>query len=265
VPEGDTIFRVARTLKGALAGKTVVRVSSSLPAVTAAARRFRLVGQSVAAVEPRGKHLLMRFSGGSVLHTHMRMTGSWHLYPTGTTWRRPAWMARAVLETAEVQAVCFAAPVVELLSPREAARHPSLASLGQDVLAADFDAARTRAALRARGRAEIAVALLDQTALAGIGNVYKSEVLFLCGVNPFARVETLADETLDRLVGTARAQMQRNLGPGGRRTTSALANDRYWVYRWGGRPCRHCGTTVRRRLQGEQARSTYWCPRCQPA
>jgi len=162
-----------------------------------------------------------------------------------------------------VIAVCFAAPIVELLSAGEAALHPALAGLGEDLLGERFDAARARAGL-ARGEAEIAVALLDQTAVAGVGNVYKSEVLFLCGVNPFTRVKTLADAQLDRLISTARAQMKRNLGSGMRRTTSELSREKLWVYERASRSCQRCGTSIRWRRQGEQARSTWWCPRCQP-
>lgn len=264
MPEGDTIFRAARTLHAALAGKMVTRFASTLPAVAAASRRLKVVGQTVATVEPSGKHLLMRFSGGSVLHTHMRMNGSWHLYRPGSRWRESPARARVVVEAGDVIAVCFAAPIVELLSAGEAAPHRSLAGLGEDLLGEPFDAARARTGLRARGEMEIAVALLDQTALAGIGNVYKSEVLFLCGVHPFARVKTLPDAQLDRLISTARTQMKRNLGAGMRRTTSGLTRETLWVYERASRPCRRCGTSIRWRRQGEQARSTWWCPRCQP-
>jgi endonuclease-8 len=264
VPEGDTIFRMARALHAALAGRSVTRFVSPLPAVAAAASRLKVVGQTVAAVDPRGKHLLMRFSRGPVLHTHMRMSGSWHLYRVGSRWRQPEARARAVVEAGEVIAVCFAAPTVELLSAREVAVHPSLAGLGEDLLGDRFDPTRACAGLRARGETEIAVALLDQAALAGIGNVYKSEVLFLCGVNPFARVKTLTDAQLDGLVSTARAQMKRNLGSEMRRTTSELSRETLWVYERAGRPCRRCGAAIGSRRQGEQARWTWWCPRCQP-
>src|SRR5262249_22392999 len=161
------------------------------------------VGSTVSAVEARGKHLLMRFSTGAVLHTHMRMHGSWHTYRLGTRWRKPAHAMRALVETGEVLAVCFDAPVIELLAPGEERAHAPLAELGPDLLSASFDAAAAMRRLRARGDREIAVALLDQTALAGIGNVYKSEVLFLCGVSPFRVVAELDDATLERLVATA--------------------------------------------------------------
>jgi endonuclease-8 len=141
--------------------------------------------------------------------------------------------------------------------------HPALARLGPDLLKPDFDPAAARRRLRERGALEIAVALMDQTALAGIGNVYKSEVLFLGGVSPLARVGELDDVTLDRLVATARDLMRRNLGSGVRRTTTALSSGFAWVYRRSGQPCRKCGTAIRRVVQGDEARSTYFCPACQ--
>jgi len=263
VPEGDTIWRTARTLHAALAGKTVVAFDSVLPAVVAASRRHTLVGRTVEAVEARGKHLLVRFAGGAVLHTHQGMRGSWRLHRVAGGVRRPSSAARAVIETADVVATCSLAPVVEVLSAAQAAAHPALARLGPDLLGPGFDPVAARRRLRERGDLEIGPALMDQTSLAGIGNVYKSEVLFLCGVSPFRRVRELDDAALDRLVARAGKLLRRNLGPGLRRTTSSLAPGRLWVYRRSGQPCRKCGTTIERAVQGEQARSTYFCPTCQ--
>ncbi len=264
MPEGDTIWRTARTLRGVLAGRPLTGFASSLQEVAGAARRLGLVGQSVTAVESDGKHLLVRFSGGAVLHTHQGMTGSWHVYRVGTPWRKPRRYARVVIETGEAVAVCFSAPVVELVSSGKAAPLPALRQLGPDILSPDFDPAAAQERLRARAGLEIGVALLDQTALAGIGNVYKSEVLFLCCVSPFDPVSALEDATLDRLIQTARRQMRRNLGPAARRTRSDLAPGRFWVYGRSGKPCLRCGRAVQRRVQGEQERLTYWCPACQP-
>ncbi len=263
MPEGDTIFRAARTLHGVLAGRVVTRFQSPRAGVEVLATRLHVVGSTVERVEARGKHLLMRFSGGAVLHTHMRMHGSWHTYRRATRWRQPAHAMRVLVETGDVLAVCFDAPVVELLAPGEEAAHPALASLGTDLLGADFDAGRARSALRARPDLEIGVALLDQRALAGIGNVYKSEVLFLCGVDPFRRVASLDDASLERLVATAARELRRNVSRNERRTTTALAGPPLWVYRRKGQACRRCGAAIERRLQGDQARSTYWCPACQ--
>jgi endonuclease VIII len=265
LPEGDTLWRAAGTLHAALAGQVVTGFRSPLPAVSAAARRLRVVGDTVANVEARGKHLLVRFGRGSALHTHMRLRGSWHLYRPGSPWRRPARQARVVVETARAVAVCFAAPTVELLPPRGEEAHPRLRSLGPDVLAPGFTPAPAVSGLRARPALEIADALLDQTALSGIGNIYKSETLFLCGVDPFAPVAALDDAVLDRLVRTAERLMKRNLQPAVRRTTPLGAGPRLWVYERAGRPCRRCGAPILMRRQGHWGRLTYWCPRCQPA
>jgi endonuclease-8 len=260
MPEGDTISRTARVLHAALAGKMVVAFTSSLPTVAAGSQRLGLAGRTVEAVEARGKHLLVRFAGGAVLHTHQGMRGSWHLYRRTGGARRSA---RAVIETADVVAVCSLAPVVELLSAVQAAAHPALSRLGPDLLGPSFDPVAARRRLRARGDLEVGPALMDQTALAGIGNVYKSEVLFVCAVSPFARVCDLDDATIDRVVAKARELLRRNLGPGPRRTASALGPGRLWVYRRSGQPCRRCGARIERAVQGDEARSTYFCPSCQ--
>jgi endonuclease-8 len=263
MPEGDTIRRAAGALRAALAGQEVTQFHSALPALAAAAERLRLVGRRVERIESHGKHLLAFFSGGPVLHTHLGMQGGWRIDPAGS--RPPATQAQVAIATCRARACCYRAAVAELL-PRGVSGHPVLSRLGPDLLAAAFDPAAARARLRSRGGVEIAGALLDQGAVAGIGNVHKSEVLFLCRVPPRARVRDLDDETLDALFGTARRLMSRNLGPGPRRTTSALAAERLFVYRRSGRPCRRCGTAVRRIVQGEQGerpRATYFCPVCQ--
>ncbi len=264
MPEGDTLWRAARTLHAALAGQAVTGFASSLPEVAAAGRGLRVAGRTLERVEARGKHLLMRFSGGVTLHTHLGMHGAWHLYRPGSRWRRSPARARAVVRTEAAVAVCFDPPVVEWLGPLAESAHPSLATLGPDLLAPDFDAEAAVAGLRARAGAEIAVALLDQQALCGIGNVYKSEVLFLCGVSPFRRVVELDDAVLLKVVATGRGLMRRNLGPGARRTTAAGQRSGSFVYGRAGRGCLRCGEAVRRTVQGEQARATFWCPRCQP-
>lgn len=263
MPEGDTIWRTAQALHAAFAGKTVLAFESSLVAVAAASRRLGVVGRRLEAVEARGKHLLVRFAGGAVLHTHLGMRGSWRLHRGTGAGRASLSRARVVIGTSDVVAVCTLAPVVEMLSPSQASAHPALARLGPDLLGPDFDAVAARRRLRECGDLEIGVALMDQTALAGIGNVYKSEVLFLCGVSPLARVRDLDDTTIDRLVAKARELLRRNLGSGPRRTTSALSPLRLWVYRRSRLPCRKCAATIERTVQGEQARSAYFCPACQ--
>ena len=259
MPEGDTLFRIATTLGRAIGGKTMKRFTSPLPALANAG----LDGRTITLVEARGKNLLIHFDDGRALHTHLRMTGSWHIYRPGERWQKPERAARAVLETEDFVAVCFHAPVVELLAAGGVERHEGLRRLGPDVLKSDFDPEEARRRLKERGELAIGDALLAQSALAGIGNVYKSEALFLCKTDPFVAVSTLADATIDGLVAKARELMGKNLEGLPRKTRTALTGPRYWVYGRGGQPCLSCGTLVRVRRQGVAGRTTYYCPRCQ--
>lgn len=261
MPEGDTLHRISVTLGKALTGKALTRFASPLPAFADA----RLEGRTITLVEARGKNLLIHFDDGRAILTHLRMTGSWHLYRPGEPWEKPERAARAVLETVDFIAVCFNAPVVELLRPGGAARHESLARLGPDVIKDDFDAKEAERRLRERGDLAIGDALMAQSALAGIGNVYKSETLYLCKQDPFARVDALDDATLTRIVQKARDLMRMNLEGYPRRTRGALAGPKLWVYGRNGQPCLACGTTIRVRRQGVAGRTTYYCPACQRA
>jgi endonuclease VIII len=263
MPEGDTVHRLARTLDRVLSGRVVKAVTSPLAAVAAGAERHRAVGSRITLVEARGKHLLVHFSCGATLHSHQRMHGSWHLYRAGSRWRRPAHEMRASIDAGDVTAVCFLSPVVEILATRDLGTHPALRHLGPDLLAPECDEPEACRRLRSRGALEVGVALLDQTALAGIGNVYKSEVLFLTRVDPFAKVQDLDDACLARLVRTAAAQMRRNLGAGPRRTTSPLSPSPLFAYGRSGKACRRCGRAIETSRQGEQGRTTYFCASCQ--
>jgi endonuclease-8 len=261
VPEGDTIHRVAARLGPALAGQPLVRLDAPR-AVRAAARR-PAPGTIVDAVEAVGKHLLIRFADGTVLRTHLRMTGSWHLYRTGERWQRPAHLVRALVEVPGWVAVCFSAPVVAL--EHAASGGPAVAHLGPDlarpdVSEADLDTCLERLAALADPDAEIGAVLLDQRIACGVGNVYKSEVLWACRVDPATHVADVDVDTRRRLIAAAAKLLAANVAAPGPRTTHAggLA-----VYGRRGRPCPRCGTPVRMRRQGEQARSTYWCPTCQ--
>jgi len=272
VPEGDSIFRAARGLHRALAGRTVSRFDSVFPHLTNRLEDRPLVGQVIDRVEARGKHLLMWFSHGLVLRSHMRMHGSWHLYRPGERWQRPRHEMRIVLETPEIIAVAFNVPVAEFAPANTVDRTEPLRGLGPDLLREDFDTAVAVARIRERSDIEIADALLDQRALAGIGNIYKSESLFASGVNPFTPVAQLTSAQLERIVTKATTFMRANAGDGGamrtyaglRRTTGRFdPGARFWVYGRAGKPCRRCGTAIQRAKQGPYARSTYWCPACQ--
>ena len=266
MPEGDTIHRAANTLAPALEGRKVVGFSSRARQIHAIGAK-RLVGETVAKVEARGKHLLIWFSPSDLaLHTHMRMSGSWHLYRTGERWRRGEHLARAIIEVQGWTAVCFSAPVCELLPRAQIEQHPSLAALGPDALAEAPDMAEARRRLDERATTTIGEALLDQRVLAGIGNVYKSEVLFIHRVDPWTPVGSLPAETRDALLATAQQLLLRNVAPGtvGRTTTApGTSSGRLYVYGRARRPCTRCSTPISRARQGEQGRSTYWCPRCQ--
>jgi len=272
MPEGDTIFRSARVMRTALAGRPVTDAWTSVAQVSRLGVR-RLVGQTVRDVEPRGKHLLHWFEpSGLALHTHMRMTGSWHLYGVAERWRKPRGFAKVVLTCAETVAVCFSAPVVELLSSAQVDAHPALAGLGPDPLAgdeADVDLAEARRRLDSDPGRAIGEALLDQRVLAGVGNVYKNEVLYLHRVDPWSPVGDVEPAIRDALLASSTRLLRENVAPDRvRRVTTgvsgpAAGGDRLYVYGHSRRPCRRCGTPIRTARQGEQARLTYWCPSCQ--
>ena len=273
MPEGDTIFRAARTLHKALGGQKVTRFESVFPGVNRIADDHPIVGRTVESVVSRGKHILLTFSGDLILHTHMRMNGSWHIYRPGERWQRPAGDMRVLVGTERMLAVGFNVPVAELLTTRGLARHPQLRALGSDLTDPAFDRADVLARLRAQGSAAVGDALLNQRVVAGIGNVLKSEILFVAGVNPFTPAASLGDETANRLIDVALALMKANVreptqtltaGSGRRTTRSMNPHAKLWVYGRGGQPCRRCGTTIQSRKTGVDARVTFWCQDCQP-
>ena len=270
MPEGDTIFRAARTLHRALAGKVVTRFDTAYAPLARVHDDTPITGRTIDAVEARGKHLVMRFSGDLALRTHMRMHGSWHIYRPGERWQRPPREMRVLVATAAFVAVGFNIVDAEFEAASAVGTRDAIAHLGPDLLAPGFDAAEALRRLGERGPVPIAEALLDQRALAGIGNVFKSEVLFEGGVHPETRVDALSDARLAELVDIARRQLAANVVETtprfGRRTTGRMAiAEGLWVYGRGGRPCRRCGTPITFARQGLGARPTYWCPRCQTA
>ncbi|HUF05888.1 MAG TPA: DNA-formamidopyrimidine glycosylase family protein [Candidatus Binatia bacterium] len=265
MPEGDTIFRTAEVLRATLLGRRVTAARAlAQPGMRRVPDLSRIVGATVTAVEPRGKHLLIHFDNGLTLRSHLRMSGSWHRYRPGERWRRPERRASAVIETAESVAVAFSAPVVELLTDAELRRSVPIRTLGPDLLgrAVELDEAVGR--LRARNEMDLADALLDQRAVAGIGNVYKSEVAFLERLDPWSPVRSYDDDELRAALATARRLLQANTRGGARITTgSRRRGEGLWVYGRAGRPCRRCGTPIRSARQGPLARLTFWCPTCQ--
>ena len=258
MPEGDTLHRTAIGLAPHLVGRTVsaARVRAGGPQVG------RIVGAAITSVEAIGKNLMIRFDNGLEIRTHMRMNGSWHRYRPGERWRRPPARALLVLEVPGAVAVCFDAPVIELFESRAEAIHPTIARLGPDLLAADWGRALADEAFRrlrdpARADATVSSALLDQRALAGIGNIWRNETLFHERVDPWARVADLDDDTLRRLIATAHRLLRASVD-------TAPGRSPMWVYGRAGRPCRRCGALVRSAQQDPAiARTTYWCPSCQ--
>jgi endonuclease VIII len=284
MPEGDTIYRAARALQKAIGGKVVTGFETGLAKLARVNDDAPLVGRTVEKVESRGKWCLIFFSGDLILVTHMLMSGSWHLYRTGERWQMGRSRMRVVIRTGDWEAVAFNVPIAEFHTERSLARSSQVPKLGPDILSYDFTVEGRVARLAAYGRenseAEIAVVLLNQRVLAGLGNVYKSEVAFAAGVNPFRAMKTITQREMETMVEVAQRYMKANVVDGAssltggegivtysgnRRTTHAMdREERLWVYRRQGQECRRCGAAVMMRKQGVQARSTYWCPECQP-
>lgn len=289
MPEGDTLFRAAATLRKALLGESVTQFDSTVPLVSIIAQQRVISGRKIAAVEARGKHLLVVFRlldpadpvleekivvppaldlellrGDMVLHTHLRMTGSWHIYRPGETWKKPTRLAKAVIHSTSYVVPCFNAPVVELLTAREAARHPQLATLGPDAMTDGFDRDAAFQRLRSRPEIPVGVGLMNQRNIAGVGNVYKSEVLFIMRTSPFVNIGSLSDDQLYGIVDESHKLLQLNETRGIRQTRFTLnSRVRLWAYGRGGQPCLVCGTAIQMRRQGLDGRSTYYCSHCQ--
>lgn len=257
MPEGDTVYRAAKNLDAALHGAVLTASDFRVPEYAT----VDLSGQTVDDVISRGKHLLHHI-GDVTLHTHLKMEGSWHLYRHGTKWRRPAYQARVVLETAEWVAVGFDLGIVELV-PRD--DHDTVVDyLGPDLLGPDWDAGVALGNLVTDPERPIGLALLDQRVLAGLGNVYRNEVCFLRGVLPTRPVGDV--DGLPKMVDLAHRLIHANKDRVERTTTGTLRGTTDWVYGRAGKPCLRCGTRILRGTLGEselELRDTYWCPRCQ--
>jgi len=276
LPEGDTIFRTARALSRALTGRSITRFSTEYAQIARANDEHAFVGQTIDHIEARGKWLLIYLSEGSILATHMLMSGSWHIYRPGERWQQPQSNARIILETADYLAVAFRVPVARMHTEESLARDSKIPQPSKDVLKENFDAEATIVRMKAHSGEEIANVLLRQDVLAGIGNAFKSEICFLEGLSPFQKIAMLSDEKLRQVVATARRLLAANIledsgdnivtyqGRMRRTTRSDDPGASLWVYRRNGEQCRKCGETIQRCLQGQNARSTYWCPACQP-
>lgn len=258
MPEGDTVYRTARNLDAALGGARLTRSDFRVPRFAT----VNLAGDIVHEVASRGKHLLIRV-GKSSIHSHLKMEGSWHLYRPGSRWRRPAWQARAILETDAWVAVGFDLGILEIVPLADEAQ--ALDYLGPDLLGADWDAAEALRRLEEHPERPIIVALADQRNLAGLGNEYVNEICFLRGVLPTRPVGEVPD--LPAMIALAKRLIDANRDRDLRTTTGdTRTGARSWVFSRDGQPCRRCGTRIRRGELGRtdiELRITYWCPHCQ--
>jgi endonuclease-8 len=276
MPEGDTVFRTARNLGRALVGKPVTGFRSTYPLLTRFNDDTPLVGQTVDQVEARGKWLLIHFSGGGILTSHLLMNGRWHIYRPGERWQLARIHMRIVIENSEYQAVGFRVPVARMHTKQSLARDRHISRTENDLLSEEFDAEAALDRLLARRDEALVDVLLDQSVLAGIGNVFKSEICFVHGLHPFRAVGTLTRDEAATTIASAQKLLRANVledsgdtivtyrGQQRRTTHASDPGASLWVYGRAGEPCRRCGELIRRRIQGADARVTYWCPRCQP-
>jgi endonuclease-8 len=262
VPEGDTVYLTAHRLHDALAGRVLTSTDFRLPALATT----DLSGRAVIDTVSRGKHLLTRVEGGLTLHTHLRMDGSWRLFRPRTRWSGgPAHEIRVVLTNDDWTAVGYRLPVVELIRTDE--ENDAVGHLGPDLLGPDWSEEEAVRRLSSAPDREIGPALLDQRNLAGVGNLYKCEVLFLSGVTPWTRTADVSD--LAGIVRRAHRLLVANKDHWHQSTTGNLRRgEEHWVYRREKRPCRRCGTPIRRAMHAEAGREveqrvSFWCPRCQ--
>ncbi len=258
MPEGDTLYRIADVMRRTLADDEIVAARGR----SGGAQLERVIGARVRAVRTRGKHLLVDFDDGLTLHTHLQMHGTWHRYQHGERWRAPASDAVAVLETSRAVVVCFRAPTVELIETKALGLHPVLASLGPDLLDPEPDLELAAERLRAAD-VSVAEALLDQRVVAGIGNVYRSEILARAEESPFTQASHLSHDEARHILATAVEMLRANLDGAVRATVPGERRGERWVYGLAGRPCRRCGAAVESRELGQPPRRLYWCPICQ--
>jgi endonuclease VIII len=259
VPEGDTIYRTAAALRAALLGRSITGFEVAQVVIGVRPR----VGSVIERVDSHGKHLEMGWDDGTVLHTHLRMSGSWHLYRIGEGWRKPLNQARVVVLTDAFEAVCFNAPIIETYRTHDYLWHPFLGRLGPDLADANvsIDECVDRMNLFCESDRTVAETLLDQRVACGVGNVWKSETLWLSGVHPETPIGALVDEQKAFLIRTASDLLRANLDRVDRVTTSEIGG--LAVYGRANRRCFRCGDTIEVSQHGEQTRVTYWCGGCQ--
>jgi endonuclease-8 len=276
VPEGDSLHRVAQTLRPKLVGQRL----TGLTLVRSVARTEGLIGTAIERVEARGKNLLVHFAAGWSLHVHLKMNGRVRIYPRATAPKVPFSATSAVLDTSGHRVLVYTAPIARLLRTRDLIGDFHFRGLGPDLLGESFDLAEACTRLALHKTRPLGEAVMDQSVVAGIGNVWKSELCFNLRLDPFATVSLYSEGELSSLISLARTQMYDNVY-GAKRTIPdpflSRAPERQArldrrqgehalsVYEREGKACFDCGTTIEMRRQGEQQRSTYFCPHCQPA
>jgi endonuclease VIII len=257
MPEGDTIAYAARRIRPVLEGHVPEQIRTPHPRHALDRWPERLAGRAVAEIRTHGKHLFLAFEGDLTIHSHLRMTGSWGVYAHGRRWRRSPRRAWLVLERAGHQVVQFDGPVLELLTDSRTRFDQRLAALGPDILADTFDYERFLARLRGDDHTRgIGDALLDQRIVAGIGNLWKAECCWDAAIDPWRRVGKVSDEEARALVDAVRPRMLESARTGDQSTGRR-------VFRRNGMPCDRCQTTILARGQGDDNRTTFWCPGCQ--
>ena len=264
MPEGDTLYRIASRLRPALEGRTIVAALSHEFPNLAAIDAQSLVGHVIERVEAHGKHLLLTFDDQRVVHSHLGMNGSWHLYPIGEPWRKPARLAGVALRTESHEAVNFNPKLLQLTTTERLRRDSYLRRLGPDMMLLESELEEVIRRMAGHQQVPIGEVVMNQTIACGIGNIYKSETLFLSRINPWTTVGELTRSELHRYLSDARELMRLNRHNGQRTTRFSVDGQRMWVYGRAGAPCFLCGTRIAIRRQGDAGRTTYWCATCQP-
>jgi endonuclease-8 len=258
MPEGDTIRTAANRVGAALIGRDIESIETPHPRFRKDGWPQKLAGRSVRAVDTHGKHLMIRFEGGLTIHSHLRMTGSWGVYPRGRRWHRGRHRAWLVIRTADSEVVQFDGPVLELMTDGRTRFDPRITQLGPDVLADEFEAVRFIRRLREDDQTRaLGDALLDQRIVAGIGNMWKAEGCWRAQIDPWRRLRDVSDAEALAIIDAVRPPMQESVEFG------FPKSEKLFAYKRAGTPCPRCGSKIKARGQGDDNRTTYWCPGCQ--
>jgi endonuclease-8 len=255
MPEGDTIHHAANRMRPVLVGRVPDELATPHPRFGADRWPEKLAGRAIEAVDVHGKHLFLRFEGERVIHSHLRMTGAWGVYRAGQRWRRSPRRAWLVVRAAGHEVVQFDGPLLELMTASRVRFDQRIAGLGPDILAPELDERRFLARLRADDPTRpIGDALLDQRTIAGIGNLWKCEGCFDARVDPWRATGEVSDDEALAIVRLTRPRMQQSARDGFQVRAPAV---------YGRRRCPSCGARIQRGGQGDDNRTTYWCPTCQ--